>query len=138
LAAKFTTGEMSALAVVVRQFQQRQVCVLPIDAIAALAGVSRRTTQRALREAERLGLVHIREQRIPEQKSLPNVVRVISPEWLNWLRRGPGAIGRQKRRPTDTESLSKGESQGSGHPAGRFEARGRFRAAGCPFEARNF
>jgi DNA-binding MurR/RpiR family transcriptional regulator len=49
IAASFTPGEQAALAVVAREVQARQVCVLPIDAIAALAGVSRSTVKNALR-----------------------------------------------------------------------------------------
>src|SRR5271166_6548489 len=39
IAAKFTQGENAALAVIARQCQRSGVCTLPIDAIAALAGV---------------------------------------------------------------------------------------------------
>jgi len=42
LAARFTTGELAALTVIARQCQKGGVCALPIDAIAALAGVSRK------------------------------------------------------------------------------------------------
>jgi len=38
------------------------VCVLPIDAVAALAGVSRSTCQNALRAGRRLGLIEVRER----------------------------------------------------------------------------
>src|SRR5260370_5477500 len=51
LAARFTTGEVAALSVIARQCQTDGACSLPIDAIAALAGVSRTTTQNALRAA---------------------------------------------------------------------------------------
>ena len=90
LAAQFTQGELAALAVVARQIQQRQVCVLCVDQIAALAGVCGRLVQKTLRAAEAVGLVHIRERRIPGQISLPNVVTTVSKEWLHWLRRGAG------------------------------------------------
>jgi hypothetical protein len=63
IAANFTMGEAAVLAVVGRQVQRAGVCTLPIDAIAALAGVSRSTTQNALRQARRLGLIEIRERR---------------------------------------------------------------------------
>jgi hypothetical protein len=86
LAAHFTPGEQATLAVVAREAQAHQVCVLPIDAIAALAGVGRSTVKNAVREARRLGLIEVRERRIPGRKSLPNVVKVISTEWLGWLR----------------------------------------------------
>jgi hypothetical protein len=55
LAARFTVGEQSVLAVVAREMQKRQACVLCVDAIAALAGVSRRTAQSAMRAAEAIG-----------------------------------------------------------------------------------
>jgi hypothetical protein len=90
LAAQFTQGELTALAVVARQFQQRQVCVLCVDQTAALAGICGRLDQKTVRAAEAAGLVHIRERRIPGQISLPNVVTIVSKEWLNSLRRGAG------------------------------------------------
>jgi hypothetical protein len=88
LAAQFTQGELAALAVVARQFQQRQVCVLCVDQIAALAGVCGRLVQKTLRAAEAVGLVHIRDRRIPGQISLPNVVTIVSKEWST----GSGAV----------------------------------------------
>jgi len=69
---------------------------LPVDAIAALAGCSRTTAQNALRQARKLGLILVKERRIPGQKSLPNVIRVISRDWLAWLERG---IGFKKIKP---------------------------------------
>jgi DNA-binding transcriptional MocR family regulator len=59
---------------------------LPIDAIAALAGVSRTTVQNALRAAKALGLIFARERRRLGLPSLTNVLRVISPEWAAWLK----------------------------------------------------
>jgi hypothetical protein len=86
LAARFTTGELAALAVIARQCQGSGVCTLPIDAIAALAGVSRTTTQNALRAAKAQGLIFARERRRPGLPSLTNVLRVISAEWAAWLK----------------------------------------------------
>ncbi len=43
IAANFTQGENAALTVIARQCQRGGVCTLAIDAIAALAGVSRTT-----------------------------------------------------------------------------------------------
>ena len=40
------------------------------------------------RQAARLGLLTIQERRREGQKNLPNIVRVISREWLQWLRLG--------------------------------------------------
>jgi hypothetical protein len=86
LAARFTTGELAALTVIARQCQRGGACSLPIDALAALAGVSRTTVQNALRAAKALGLIFARERRRPGLPSLTNVLRVISPEWAAWLK----------------------------------------------------
>ena len=45
----------------------------------------RRTVQNALRHAERLGLVSITERPRDGARNLPNIVRVISREWLAWI-----------------------------------------------------
>jgi hypothetical protein len=108
LAAHFTTGELAALSVVAREVQRHGACVLCVDAIAGLAGVCRRTVQNALGQARRLGLILVRERRIPRQKSLTNVVRVVSPEWTGWLKLSGRATGCKNLRPTDTVFSSKG------------------------------
>ncbi len=61
---------------------------MPLDKIAALAGVSRSTTQNALREARRLGLVTVTERRRQGAKSLTNVVEIVLAEWAAWLKLG--------------------------------------------------
>ena len=86
LAARFTTGELAALTVITRQCQRSGICSLPIDAIAALAGVSRTTVQNALRATKAQGLIFARERRRPGLPSLTNVLRVISAEWAAWLK----------------------------------------------------
>ncbi len=85
----YTEGERAVLCVVAGEVQRQGHCDLPIDAIAARAGVSRTTTQNALRQAAILR--HVKVTRRPRlgAKSLTNVVEVISLEWLAWIRRGP-------------------------------------------------
>lgn len=85
IAAHFTMAELAVLTVVARQCQRTGVCVLHIDAVAALAGVSRTTVKRAIRQARLLGLFLVKERRIPGRKSLTNVITVISKEWTAWL-----------------------------------------------------
>jgi hypothetical protein len=106
LAARFTMGEAAVLAVVARTCQRMQVCILPLDAIAALAGVERTTAKNAMREARRLGLIEVRERRIPGQKSLTNVVKIIAPDWLAWLRHRPEGIGVKKSTSTGNSFFS--------------------------------
>ncbi len=93
------------LTVVSRACQRGGTCSLPIDAIAALAGVSRSTTQNAVRLAVRLGLIERRERRIPGRKSLTNIVRVISAEWTAWLKLSAGDTGFKLISPSISHSL---------------------------------
>ena len=106
IAAAFTVGEIAVLTVIARQHQRTGVCALPVDAIAALAGVCRTTVQNAMRQARLLGLVLVKERRIPGRKSLTNVVTIISKEWLAW-------IGFKKLSPTDNPVFHSASSRPS-------------------------
>lgn len=86
IAARFTLGEAAALAVVARQVQQHGQCRLPLDAVAALAGVCRSTVKNAIRAAAAAGLVDVEERRRPGGRNLPNIISVIAPAWRSWLK----------------------------------------------------
>lgn len=105
LASAFTMGELAALAVVAGQVRKTGACAIPIDAIAALAGVSRTTVQNALRQAERSGFIERRERRRAGQRSLTNVLRIISPEWKAWLRLGDQGGGFRNPSTTNSKDL---------------------------------
>jgi hypothetical protein len=70
-------------------------CALHIDAIAARAGVHRTTVQNALREAQSRGqvpgspIISVQERRRRGQRSLTNIIRIVSREWRDWLHKGP-------------------------------------------------
>jgi hypothetical protein len=101
VAAAFTLGELAVLSVIAREVQRRDgACSLPIDAIAALAGVSRTTAQNTLRQARHLGLLEVKERRRRGLPSLTNVIKVISKEWSAWLKLSGGGIGFKKSSPT--------------------------------------
>jgi hypothetical protein len=85
------------------------VCALHIDAIAARAGTCRTTVKNALREARRLNLVTVQERRRRGQKSLTNLVRIVSPEWMTWIR-----IGGKKSATTDNRQETQTNSRGFG------------------------
>ena len=109
LGSRFTTGQLAVLRIVGDEVARNGACGLCIDAIAARAGVCRRLAQAAIRLAESDGLLTIQERRHQGRKSAPNVVRIISREWLQWLRRGGrsaapallGGIGCKPIHPTD-------------------------------------
>lgn len=88
IAADYTPAELAVLSIVAAEVRRAGCCTWPLDRIAALAGVCRRTVQYALRRAAALGLVHVEERPRPGAKHLPHVVTVVSPEWRAWLRIG--------------------------------------------------
>ncbi len=110
LACKFTVSELAVLRIIGDEVRQHGHCDRCIDEIAARAGVCRRMVQNAIREAARLGLLTVEERRREGRRNLPNVVRIVSKEWVTWLARGgrssrPQAeplIGCKKLHPTDS------------------------------------
>lgn len=96
LACRFTLGQVAVLAVIGRQTKATGSCALPIDAIAAIAGVSRTLVKGALKEAVRLGLVRVDERPRPGRRHDTNVVTITSAEWRTWLKLGsPGDRGQK-------------------------------------------
>ena len=116
LACRFTTGELAVLRIVADAVRDNGQCVLPVDAIAARAGVCRRLAQNAIREAARQGLLTIQERRREGRRNDHNVLRIVSTEWLTWIRRG-GWV--QKKTPADIQLFKQGISaprSREGHP----------------------
>lgn len=109
LASAFTMGELAVLSVIAGEVKRHASCQLPIDAIAAMAGVCRTTAQNAFRQAARRGLIHVRERRRPGLKNLTNVVTIISTEWRGWLRLG--VVGSNIQTPRKTNLIPSGESR---------------------------
>jgi hypothetical protein len=101
-------GELSVLRIVADEVRRQGVCVLCLDAIAGRAGVSRSTAKNAIREARRAGLIEVKERRRKGWPSLTNIVRVIDPQWLMWLRHRTDRGGVKKLIPTDNCFYSKG------------------------------
>jgi hypothetical protein len=112
IAAAFTLAELAVLSVIARQCQRGGTCSLPIDAIAALAGVSRTTVQNSLRQARCLGLLEVKERRRRGLPSLTNVIKVISKEWSAWLKLSGEGVGFKKLSPTSIYFHSKERTLG--------------------------
>lgn len=85
----YTEGERAALTVICLEVKRRGWCNWPIDKIAAKAGVSVRTVQYALATARAYGHIVVEYRPISGRRNLPNLIRIISTEWLSWLKRGP-------------------------------------------------
>ena len=86
LAARFTLAEQAVLALVAAETARRKDCRLSIENMAAVAGVCRSTVKNAIREARQIGLLTVEERQITGFRNDTNVLRVISPEWLAWIR----------------------------------------------------
>jgi hypothetical protein len=96
----YTEGQRAVLTIVAGEVKHHGVCDLPIDKIAALAGVCRTTVQTTLHEARRLFHIRITERPQPGRKSLTNLIEITSPEWVTWIKRGPTA-----HRPSGSNSV---------------------------------
>lgn len=112
LASRFTVGELAALRIVADEVRDKGACRLPLGAIAARAGIGATTARNGLREAAAQGLLTIEERR-RRGPNLPNVVRVISAEWIAWIVRGgrakaasPSFEGGGSKKPETTGSHS--------------------------------
>ena len=97
----YTEGQRAVLCIVAGEVKHHGVCDLPIDKIAALAGVCRTTVQTTLHEARRLGHLRITERPMPGRKHLSNLIEIASSAWRAWIKRGPSA-----HRPIGSNSLN--------------------------------
>jgi hypothetical protein len=98
LAARFTLAEQAVLALVAAETIRRKDCRLSIENMAAVAGVCRSTVKNAIREARRLDLLTVEERQITGFRNDTNVLRIVSAEWLAWIRlarRGDPLPGRR-------------------------------------------
>ena len=86
IAARFTLAEQAVLALLAAEVVRRKDCRLSIENMAAVAGVCRSTVKNAIREARQLGLLTVEERQITGFRNDTNVLRIISPEWLAWIR----------------------------------------------------
>jgi hypothetical protein len=91
LRRQYTEGQRAVLTIIAGEVKHHGICDLPIDKIAALAGVCRTTVQTTLHEARRLGHLKITERPVRGRKSLTNLIKIIPNDWRAWISRGPAA-----------------------------------------------
>jgi hypothetical protein len=109
---KFTTAEKSALLVAGDEAAKHGCCTLCLDAIAARAGTCKTVVQEAFRKARKLVLLDVQERRRKGQRSLTNIVRIISKVWRRWLTKGGGF------RKTESTDTSTNKQAPTGSPEG--------------------
>ncbi|MGF6326381.1 MULTISPECIES: GntR family transcriptional regulator [Methylobacterium] len=126
LAARFTLAEQAVLALVAAETVRRKDCRLAVGQLAATVGVAETTVRNAIREAVKLGLVTVEERRVTGFRNDTNIVRIVAPEWMAWLRLArKGAVLNTYRSPqqgrgckspqgTPTEVLTLSESGKTG------------------------
>ena len=104
--------------------------MLPLGAIAARAGVCVTMARDTIRLAAGDGLLIIEERRQHHAKNLPNRVRIVSREWITWIKRGPGG-GSRFLGATDSQvskTAKNGENPSDRRPrSARSTARGSIR-----------
>jgi hypothetical protein len=88
LAAGFTTGELAVLKVISDEWLAHGTCDRSLNELAARAGVCHSLAKRAVRLAELDGLFTVQRRPRSGRKHLPNIIRIIRAEWLDWLAKG--------------------------------------------------
>lgn len=86
ISGRFTQGERAVLTVIGREVGRGGDCRLCHEKLGALAGVSKTTVKRAIREAVRLGLITVEQRRTGHRRNDPSIIRIVSAEWLAGLR----------------------------------------------------
>ena len=84
LASKFPKGQVAALAIIsIEARAGGGICDLRIDEIATRSATAPSTVHSALKTAMQLGLLTVEVRH-----RLPNLIRIVSPDWLAWLEKG--------------------------------------------------
>ncbi|MDR2839021.1 MAG: hypothetical protein LBV49_10745 [Azonexus sp.] len=99
MAAGYTTGELATLRIVADQVRDTGDCRLTLGEIAARAGVGITTARNAIHGAALDGILTVQLRRRRLRPNLPNVVRIVSQEWLTWIKRGPRPVQRASTYP---------------------------------------
>jgi hypothetical protein len=89
LRACFTECERAVLYIIAAQIKQHGFCDLSVGEIATRAGVCHRTVQNAVAEAVRQGVLAREERERRGRRNDTKVLRILSQEWLAWIKRGP-------------------------------------------------
>lgn len=113
IAGLFTLAERALLNVVAYEVKASGSCCVCYETLGRRAGVSKATVKRAMRLAETLNLIAVERRPVRPFRHAPNVVTIVSREWLAWLRIG-GAQGVQWRTPMKRRVEREGSERACG------------------------
>jgi hypothetical protein len=88
LTPHFTIADMAIMRIVADEYKRGGTCELPLGQMAARAGVCRKTAQRSIQKARDERLISVEERPVRGRLHKPHIIRIMSLEWLKWLRRG--------------------------------------------------
>jgi hypothetical protein len=115
LAPRLTIADMAVMRVIADEYVRGAGCNLSLAEIAARAGVCRKTAKRATQKAKDQRLISIEERPVRRQRHKPNLIRIISFEWLKWLRRSKTDAARASNGPSEGPERSVKAAGGGGH-----------------------
>lgn len=89
MAGMLTTSQVAYARIVADEVHRTGRCELTLDEIAARGGMCRKTAKRAQDRLAELEWITVAERPVEGRKHLSNVVRIVSGEWLTWIKMGP-------------------------------------------------
>jgi hypothetical protein len=117
VAARFTVAEQAVLAIVADEVRHRGRCDRCLDEIAARAGCSRSSAKNAIRAAARIGMIRVTARPRRGQKNLPNLIEIVSADWISWIKRGPRRSSEHRGQKSDSHEY-KGTKRACGETSG--------------------
>ena len=90
LAQAFTVSKLAVLSVIARAVMERGQSTMSLPEIAGRAGVGCSTARYAIRDAARMGLISVSENRVNGFWNRPNTIKIVSGRWLRWLKARAG------------------------------------------------
>lgn len=96
IAGRLTISKLAVLSVIARAVMDRGKSNMSLPEIAARAGVGCTTARYAIRDALRIGLISVSENRINGTWNRPNTIRIVCGRWLRWLKEHTGFSPRKK------------------------------------------
>jgi hypothetical protein len=104
MAAKLTVSEQAYCRLLADDYVSKGFSDASHAEMAARVGCCTETIQRSQRTLLALGWAAVERRPVEGKRNRTNLVRIIAPEWISWIRNGPGRSQRSKP-PRPTPSL---------------------------------